>query len=74
MSLLQLQQQIEERRGLNWFPDTQHRPQAMSSPNETASQVAESSGFVPALSEDTQLRDAVLDILHDQHELVRRRT
>jgi hypothetical protein len=42
----------------------------MSSPNDT-SQIIDSSNFLPAVSEEPQLDDAVLDIIHGQQNLVR---
>jgi hypothetical protein len=70
---LQLRQQNEERHGnmnVEWAPNIQHRPQAMSSPNET-SHFVDSSNFLPAVPVEPQLDDAVLDIIHGQQNLVR---
>ncbi|PNF19007.1 hypothetical protein B7P43_G12393 [Cryptotermes secundus] len=67
----QLRQQNEERRGnvnVDWVPNVQHRPQAMSSPNET-SQIIDSGNFLPTISEHPQLDDAVLDIINGQQNL-----
>jgi hypothetical protein len=72
--LLQLQQQEEERRSLGWSLDAQHRPQAMSSPHDATSRVADSNNFLPAVPEHRQLGDAMLDIVHDQRQLVRPHT
>jgi hypothetical protein len=70
-NLLQLKQQEEERCSgnldLDWPPGNQIRPQAMSSPN----QIGESNNFLQAVSEDPELDDAMLNILDDQHQLVR---
>ena len=57
-NLLQLRQQNEEQfanLNLDWPPDVQHRPQAVSSPNEM-SQILEASP---------------LDVTHEQQHLVR---
>jgi hypothetical protein len=69
---LQLRQQNEERIGnanSDWAPSIQHRPQAMSSPNET-SHVMDSNNFLPTASEEPQLDSAVLDIIQGQRNLV----
>ncbi|XP_021915432.1 uncharacterized protein LOC110827771 isoform X2 [Zootermopsis nevadensis] len=64
----ELQQETEGRRGLGWPLEAQHRPQAMSSPNDATSHVVDGgTSLFPAVSEDPQLRDAMFEIIQDEH-------